>query len=283
MNIARRIDNIKLTNSEKSALNKIINNNKITANITINELAESSEVSKSTISRLTRKLGFASFSEFKVELYISKSSNIKDQSKDYTENDFTGVNPELLSFYYHLQYQLEKSIKTVNYESITYISEKLLKSSKIVIVGFSSSGIVAEEMYYQLRKHGLNASLVNDPHRLGFECYNLGSNDSILFFSHGGNIPEQIETAKIANKNKATTITVSSEDTSLLSLECVYSVAYDNSDKESIFNLEPYHTLTQLFIGYAILNKIRINTTSFEVTSNHEIVDFLMKTTLDRK
>ncbi len=276
--ISNKLDNIELTSVEKSVLNTILNYDFETIDIKIKEVAEIASVSISTISRLVRKLGFDNFNEFKAYLYIENKKlkekiNIKNTDIE-VENELN-ISPKLLLFYNMINNRVLDSLKEINMGQIEEMANVILKSKKVVLVGFSSSGTVAEEIFYLFRRLGINAALVEDPHRIAFECYNLEENESILFFSHSGETVELINTAKLTKKNNVSILTITNDPTSLLALESDYVGSYRSSDFKYLEDY-PFHTIVQLFVGYVLVDAILSNSLYNKTSTMYSILDLLM-------
>lgn len=121
----------KLNENDLYILKFISNNTKECTNLSINDLAEKCNVSRTTILRFTQKLGFKGYSEFKVFLRWEEEKE-DEEDKDY-------INEFYLDF--------EETKKHLKQRNLKEISELIYKAERVFIYGTGmTQTAVAKEM-----------------------------------------------------------------------------------------------------------------------------------------
>jgi RpiR family glv operon transcriptional regulator len=121
----------KLNENDLYILKFICSNTKECINLSINDLGDKCNVSRTTILRFTQKLGFKGYSEFKVFLSWQEKEN------DETEQDYVN------KFYL----DLEETKKNINQRNLLKISKLIYEAERVFVYGTGMTQIsVAKEM-----------------------------------------------------------------------------------------------------------------------------------------
>lgn len=121
----------KLNENDLYILKFICGNTKECTNLSINDLADKCNVSRTTILRFAQKLGFKGYSEFKVFL------RWQEKDSDETEKDYVN------SFYL----DLEETKKNINQKNLYEISKLIYEAERVFVYGTGMTQIsVAKEM-----------------------------------------------------------------------------------------------------------------------------------------
>lgn len=121
----------KLSENDLYILKFICSNTKECINLSINDLGDKCNVSRTTILRFAQKLGFKGYSEFKVFL------SWQEKEKDETEGDYVN------QFYL----DLEETKKNINQKNLQEISKLIYGAERVFIYGTGMTQIaVAKEM-----------------------------------------------------------------------------------------------------------------------------------------
>jgi len=121
----------KLNENDLYILKFICSNIKECTNISINDLADKCNVSRTTILRFSQKLGFKGYSEFKVFLSWQEKEN------DETEQDYVN------KFYL----DLEETKKNLNQKNLQEISKVIYDSDRVFVYGTGmTQKAIAKEM-----------------------------------------------------------------------------------------------------------------------------------------
>ena len=123
----------KLNENDLYILKFICSNKKECTNVSINDLADKCNVSRTTILRFAQKLGFKGYSEFKVFL----SWEEKEKENDKTEKDYVN------KFYL----DLEETKKNLNQKNLQEISKLIYDSDRVFVYGTGmTQKAIAKEM-----------------------------------------------------------------------------------------------------------------------------------------
>ncbi len=133
-----------LTNGEKNIYDYISKNWKFDDLMKVQNIANNCFCSTTSVQRFINKLGFSSFSEFKVK--AKEESNIKNNS--------------IRSF------KLEETLNNINEESLSNIIYEIKKHKNIYIYGTGASKISSLFLVRQLILLGFHASFIDDIHIL---------------------------------------------------------------------------------------------------------------------
>lgn len=121
----------KLNENDLYILKFIFSNTKECTNLSINDLGDKCNVSRTTILRLAQKLGFKGYSEFKVFLRWQETEN-NETEKDYVNK-----------FYL----DLEETKKNLNQKNLFEISKLIYEADRVFVYGTGMTQIaVAKEM-----------------------------------------------------------------------------------------------------------------------------------------
>ncbi|AOR24559.1 MurR/RpiR family transcriptional regulator [Clostridium taeniosporum] len=122
----------KLNENDLYILKFIYNNKNKCRNLSINDLADNCNVSRTTILRFTQKLGFKGYSEFKVFLRWEEEEEEKTDEEDY-----------ISKFYL----DLEETKKHLDNKKLLKICELIYKADRVFVYGTGmTQTAVAKEM-----------------------------------------------------------------------------------------------------------------------------------------
>lgn len=220
-------NSISLTELENNILNKInyyINENK---RVNIETIAKDCFVSKGTIVKLAKKMGFSGYSEM---YYVTLASRNKSLSADY----------------YGMKGTFENN-KAQDYVNALCDLLWRYRDSKIYL---DSLGICDSARDYYLQKlliFGFNA--FNSYH---FEAFHVQNPGLYLFFSYSGNNSTIIEKVKVAIDNGFNVIAFTANENSLLKNLANYTIVVsgNRSDKE---NYQPNLFTANLIILFELV------------------------------
>jgi len=182
----------KLNKNDLSVIQYVLNNKEKCYNLTINELANICFVSRSSIHRLTKKLGFKGFSEFKTFLKWESHS-------EYQTGDLTKIlHSDIL--------QTFKSLDSVDFQSISRI---LYNANRIFIHGTGTAQLFCakecQRMFSMIQTHLI---LIHD--QVGFEAMyrDMKTSDVVITISLSGDTPELLSKIKQLNAKGVKVITI---------------------------------------------------------------------------
>lgn len=202
----------KFTSSESELAKYIIENPDEISQLSINQIAKKIHISPATITRFCQKISFSGFNEFKHELkrYIdlknkpTVSSDIKEI--DYFSNLYQN----------HLEI-IETTFRKMTYLDIQQAVSLLTDAKKVQVYGIGNSGIAAQEFKWKFFRIGIQVESITDPHQAVMDAALCSDSSLIIGISVSGNTKEVIDAIKMAKKQGASILAITSDKTSELS------------------------------------------------------------------
>ncbi len=180
------------------------------ANLPITELATRSHVSKPTIVRFCRSIGYDGLSDFKLKLagsvsegvpFIHRSVDVDDKTSDVVVKV---IDNTVAAF---LKYRNDASSAAI--QKATDALEVTYKAGKrIEFFGVGNSGIVAQDAQHKFFRLGVTSIAYSDGHMQVMSASLLGPGDCVVVISNSGRTRDLMDACDIARKNGATTIVI---------------------------------------------------------------------------
>ncbi|WP_163139465.1 MurR/RpiR family transcriptional regulator [Bacillus sp. 22-7] len=202
----------KFTSSESELAKYIIDKPDEVSQLSINQIAKKIHISPATITRFCQKISFSGFNEFKHELkrYIdlrnkpAMSSDIKEI--DYFSNLYQN----------HLKI-IETTFRNMTYLDIQQAVSLLTEARKVHVYGIGNSGIAAQEFKWKFFRIGIQVESITDPHQAVMDAALSSGGSLVIGISVSGKTKEVIDAVKIAKRQGATVLAITSDKTSDLS------------------------------------------------------------------
>ena len=182
------------------------------ANLPITELALRSHVSKPTVVRFCRSVGYDGLSDFKLKLAGSVSEGVPFIHRSVDVDDKTGdvvvkvIDNTVAAF---LKYRNDASsmafLKATDALEATYAAGR-----RIEFFGVGNSGIVAQDAQHKFFRLGVNTIAYSDGHMQVMSASMLVPGDCVVVISNSGRTRDLMDACDIARKNGATTIVITS-------------------------------------------------------------------------
>ena len=196
------------TKKESAIADYVLSNTKQVSKMTISEIAKELGFADSTIFQFTRKLGYKSFRDFRIDLLFEEYDPEISIHENIKPNDM----PLLMA-----QKVFESSSKSLN-DTYSIINEKdltkaatLLLNSKLVsFFGLGGSNVVAYDAYHKFLRSPLKVQYSEDYHIQLMQASLLNKNDTALLLTHTGLTKEILKIGNIARSNGANVITITS-------------------------------------------------------------------------
>lgn len=196
--------------ADKRLADFILGNTEQTVNLTIAELAESSNSSYATISRFCKKIEFSGFKEFKINLIndIIANKNFEELIDTFIDSDAS--TESICEKVYELSSKiLEESMTIIDYSSIDAAVEKIINASNVCFIGAGTSGISARYAYTKFFRIGIPCYHETDSTLSKMKVSILTEKDILFAISSSGRTAEIVECARMANKSNIHVISLS--------------------------------------------------------------------------
>jgi RpiR family carbohydrate utilization transcriptional regulator len=178
------------------------------AKLPVSILSERAHVSKPTVVRFCRSMGYDGLSDFKLKLagsvsegvpFIHRSVDVDDKVSDVMVKVIDNTVAAFLKYRNDARpLAMEKAVETL---AATYQTGR-----RIEFWGAGNSGIVAQDAQHKFFRLGVNAIAYSDGHMHVMSASMLGPGDCVVIISNSGRTRDLMDACDIARKNGATTI-----------------------------------------------------------------------------
>jgi RpiR family carbohydrate utilization transcriptional regulator len=183
----------------------------------VTELAERASVSKPTVVRFCRSMGYEGLSDFKLKLagslsegvpFIHRNVGAQDSSNDVLVKV---IDNTVTAF---LKYRNDASSAQID-KAAEAIALTHKKGKRLEFFGVGNSGIVAQDAQHKFFRLGFHTISHSDGHMQIMSASLLGPGDCLVVFSNSGRTRDLLDSCEIAKKNGATTIVVTASGSPL--------------------------------------------------------------------
>lgn len=197
------------------------------ASLPVAELAERAHVSKPTVVRFCRSMGYDGLSDFKLKLagtvsegvpFIHRSVDADDKVSDVLVKV---IDNTVAAF---LKYRNDASTHAIE-QAISVLVDTYARRGRIEFFGAGNSGIVAQDAQHKFFRLGINAIAYSDGHMQVMSASLLGPGDSLVIVSNSGRTRDLMDAADIARKHGATVITITASGSPLASAGHIHLAA----------------------------------------------------------
>lgn len=214
------------TKSEQQIMKYIINTPLDVVQLSIIQMAEKSNTSKSAIIRFCQKIGYDGFSEFKFDFsryLISNNQNLEDDTK---KNSITAITSSYSDY-------INKISTTLTLDEITNLSKSMISSNRIKILGFNRTGFSASQLRFRLSKIGFDAEAITDQVLMRDTANTLLKNDLCIIFSITGSTSTYSDCIKTLKENKCKVILITMNPRTSLKSDCSSIISLPHISRSS--------------------------------------------------
>ena len=183
----------------------------------VSELAVRSHVSKPTVIRFCRSMGYAGLTDFKRKLAGTVSEGVPFIHRSVDADDKTGdvlvkvIDNTVAAF---LKYRNDASTAAIEKAALALV-DTCKSNRRVEFFGVGNSGIVAQDAQHKFFRLGLNAIAYSDGHMQVMSASILRPGDCVVVISNSGRTRDLMDACDIARKNGATTITITASGSPL--------------------------------------------------------------------
>ena len=187
------------------------------ANLPVTELANRAHVSKPTVVRFCRSVGYDGLSDFKLKLagsvsegvpFIHRSVDADDKTSDVTVKV---IDNTVAAF---LKYRNDASSFVID-QAVQALAQTHSTGKRIEFYGVGNSGIVAQDAQHKFFRLGMNTIAYSDGHMQVMSASMLGQGDCVVVISNSGRTRDLMDACDIASKRGATTIVITASGSPL--------------------------------------------------------------------
>lgn len=187
------------------------------ASLPVAELAERSHVSKPTVVRFCRSIGYDGLADFKLKLagtvnegvpFVHRSVDEDDKPADLVVKVIDNAVSALL------KYRNDATAHAFD-RAIEALTEAARERRRIEFYGVGNSGIVAHDAEHKFFRLGVNAVAYNDAHVQVMAATMVGPGDCVVVISNSGRSRDLLDALEIARRKGATTIVITASGSPL--------------------------------------------------------------------
>jgi RpiR family carbohydrate utilization transcriptional regulator len=197
------------------------------ANLPVTELADRAHVSKPTVVRFCRSVGYDGLSDFKLKLagsvsegvpFIHRSVDVDDKTSDIAVKVIDNTVAAFLKYRNDASFfALENAAKALAATQKT--------NRRIEFYGVGNSGIVAQDAQHKFFRLGVNAIAYSDGHMQVMSASMLKPGDCAVIISNSGRTRDLMDACDIAKRQGATTIVITASGSPLASAGHIHLTA----------------------------------------------------------
>ncbi len=207
------------------------------ARLPVRELAEKAQVSKPTVIRFCRSLGYDGLADFKLKLagnvaegvpFVHRSVDADDKTSDVLVKV---IDNSVAAF---LQYRNAANASAIEH-AVDAIVNAWKAKKRVEIYGVGNSGVVAQDAQHKFFRLGISSQATSDSHIQTMGATMLRQGDCLIVISNSGRTRELVDVAHIARAQGATIIAITSSHTQL-SDSCHILLAADNLEGSDLYS-----------------------------------------------
>ena len=190
------------------------------ATLPVSELADRSHVSKPTVVRFCRSVGYDGLADFKRKLAGTVNEGVPFVHRSVDEDDKPGdlivkvIDNAVAAM---LKYRNNAAGHAFE-QAMAALTAAGQAHKRIEFYGVGNSGIVAQDAQHKFFRLGVNAAAVSDGHVQVMSATMLGPGDCAVVISNSGRSRDLIDAADIARRKGATVIVISASGSPLAQL-----------------------------------------------------------------
>ena len=187
------------------------------ASLPVSELAERAHVSKPTVVRFCRSVGYDGLADFKLKLAGSVNEGVPFVHRSVDEDDKPGdLIVKVIDNAVSALLAYRNSAAGAAFErAIAALTAACKNKKRIDFYGVGNSGIVAQDAQHKFFRLGVNANAVSDGHVQVMSATMLEAGDCAVIISNSGRSKDLLDAAEIARRKGATTIVVTASGSPL--------------------------------------------------------------------
>lgn len=187
------------------------------ASLPISELADRSHVSKPTVVRFCRSMGYDGLADFKLKLAGSVSEGVPFIHRSVDADDKTAdvmvkvIDNTVAAF---LKYRNDASAALID-RAANAIVDTYKAGKRLEFFGVGNSGVVAQDAQHKFFRLGMNTISYSDGHMQVMSASVLGPGDCVVIVSNSGRTRDLMDACDIARRRGATTIVITASGSPL--------------------------------------------------------------------
>jgi RpiR family transcriptional regulator, carbohydrate utilization regulator len=199
-----------LAPAEQRVAKLVLGDPRAFASLPVTELADRAHVSKPTVVRFCRSMGYDGLSDFKLKLAGTVSEGVPFIHRSVDADDKTAdvlvkvIDNAVAAF---LKYRNDASTFAID-RAAEALAATYKTQRRIEFYGAGNSGVVALDAQHKFFRLGVNTISYSDGHMQVMSATLLGPGDCVVVVSNSGRTRDLMDACDIAKRNRATTIVI---------------------------------------------------------------------------
>lgn len=246
----------RFTEREKLIANYLLSNKKSIISMSAKDIATLTNTSAPTVVRFSKKIGFNSLNEMKLQLTINLENEENNSEFEYLDGNLSTKNI-ILGIKNSIDSIMNQTMGLLKEEELEKAIDKLIKAKNVYIYSIGSSGLVGQDLYYKLSRINKRCIAHLDTHLQITSSPLVEKDDVVIAISYSGETKEVLMCVENAKKQGATVIAITkaSVNNSLENIsDIVLHVPYvERSLREGAMSsrISQLAIIDMLFIGMA--------------------------------
>ncbi|MDP2035267.1 MAG: SIS domain-containing protein [Polaromonas sp.] len=206
-----------LAPAEQRVAHLVLGDPRAFASLPVTELAARAHVSKPTVIRFCRSVGYDGLSDFKLKLAGNVSEGVPFIHRSVDADDKTSdvlvkvIDNTVAAF---LKYRNDASSVAIE-KAAQALAATCQSGQRIEFFGVGNSGIVAQDAQHKFFRLGVHSIACSDGHLQVMSASLLRQGDCVVIISNSGRTRDLMDAESIARKNGATTIVITASGSPL--------------------------------------------------------------------
>lgn len=180
----------------------------------LKEIAAEAGVSEAMVVKITKKLGFAGYREFRTAVAQYNRLPTAEMHQELSPDD---TSQQIIQKVFRTSIQaLEETQSILDVKAFDRAADMLHSARQRDFYGVGGSAQIARDVAHKFLRVGVRASVYDDSHMMLMSASLLGPDDVAIGFSHSGNTVAVIESIQLARRNGARTIAITNYNASPL-------------------------------------------------------------------
>lgn len=252
---------------DKQIVTYLLDHHHDISNSSIHELAKRIGVSPATLSRFTKKIGYASFQDFKLDAHQSLVNQDSNNQTFFGNILESHSNKEILqTVFFNTINSLKNTADIVDNKTLDKAINLIAKSQSFSFFGLGGSNAIAAIAYHKFLRTSLNTHYHADFHYQQMIASTLSSNDCALVISHSGQNKDILKIVEILKQHNVPIIGITSYHGSQLDKES--DISFISISDEISFRPEAVSSIVSqisiidaLFMIYGLRHKDQLSPT----------------------
>jgi RpiR family transcriptional regulator, repressor of rpiB and als operon len=197
-----------LTPLEVKVVESVFERKSFDETTSLKEIAEAAGVSEAMVTKISKKLGFDGFRDFRAGVAEYIRLPTADLHQDVEPEDSS---QQIVQKVFRSSIQaLEETLAILDMDAFDRAVDILHRAYHRVFYGVGGSAQIARDVSHKFLRIGIQTSVYDDPHMMLMSASLLGPDDAAVAFSHSGASTAVLEPVALARKQGARTIAVTS-------------------------------------------------------------------------